>query len=220
MSARLLPADASLAFRLSTGWRALQVLKDDAGDPLQGPLLNACLDLHVYERLVRELRASEEGQALLAERPSLQGSALDLDRLQACPDDTLGRAFADYFRANHLAPFETTFRVDTDVDFVGKRYRETHDLTHVLTGYGVDPIGEMELQAFMLGNLGVRSPLLIIAFATPLIAVRWPRQLWSYVPRLVRAFRRGRKTANVLAQRWERWWREPLPAIRARLQVV
>jgi ubiquinone biosynthesis protein Coq4 len=35
--------------------------------------------------------------------------------------------------------------------FSGPRRQQLHDGIHVLTGYGTDPVGEAEVQAFLLG---------------------------------------------------------------------
>ncbi len=103
---------------------------------------------------------------MLSVRPSLQGKTLDLGALDLLPEGTLGHEFARYFRDNKISPFETTLEIKSDIDFISKRYRETHDLLHVLTGYATDVMGEMELQAYALGNLGIRTAMLILLVGT------------------------------------------------------
>ena len=44
--------------------------------------------------------------------------------------------------------------METAEDYVATRLREVHDVFHVVTGYGTDDIGELELQWFNCGNLG------------------------------------------------------------------
>jgi ubiquinone biosynthesis protein COQ4 len=65
----------------------------------------------------------------------------DLAHLQTLSPGTFGRELADHF-AHHQFPPLTS----------GPRRKQLHDLVHVITGYGVDPIGELEVQAFMLGS--------------------------------------------------------------------
>jgi len=65
---------------------------------------------------------------------------VNLTDLRQLPSGTFGRALADALDRARLDPFTT-----------GPRRKQLHDSIHVLTGYGTDAIGEVELQAFMLG---------------------------------------------------------------------
>jgi ubiquinone biosynthesis protein COQ4 len=213
-----LPAHASLLTRVRLGLRALDVLKDDPGNPYYGPLLNACLDGETYARTARRWRTTEEGRRLLDERPDLQGRALDLEALARLPEGTLGHAFARYFRDNGLEPFVTAFPIESDVDYLSKRYRETHDLFHVITGYATDERGEMELQAFVLGNLGVRQAALILAYSLPRqLRRRGLAGAGDDLGRLRAAFRRGRRSRELLGVRFERLWTQPVDLLSALL---
>ena len=189
-----LPDNASLFTRLRVATQCLEVLKDDPANPTCGQLINICLDLNVYASLVQQLQRSEEGRRMLSERPSLQGKELDLTVLERLPEGTLGREFARYFRDNKISPFETTLELKNDIDYIGKRYRETHDLLHVLTGYGTDVVGEMEVQAYALGNLGIRTAAFILLFSS-LEQFKAPQSGVSrseYLRRVWAAYRRGR----------------------------
>ncbi|HAX80201.1 MAG TPA: hypothetical protein DCY88_31280 [Cyanobacteria bacterium UBA11372] len=63
-----------------------------------------------------------------------------IEELRSLPTGTFGRAVADFLDQNNLSPFTT-----------GSRRKQQHDTIHVLTGYGSDPVGETEVQAFLLG---------------------------------------------------------------------
>lgn len=205
---------ASILTRVRTGLRALDVLKDDPGNTYYGPLLNACLDTEVYVALARRWRESPAGRRLLSERPTLQGRELDLDALARLPEGTLGHEFMRYFRDNGIEPFVTAFRVESDIDYINKRYRETHDLFHVVTGYATDELGEMELQAFVLGNLGVRSAALILAFSTAMrLKHKGVRGLGAYLERLRAAYRRGRRSRELLSVSYEKLWEQPVSVL-------
>ena len=65
---------------------------------------------------------------------------VEMDYLRSLPSGTLGRAWAEHLDANGLDPFVR-----------GPRRQQLHDGIHVLTGYGTDPVGEAEVQAFLLG---------------------------------------------------------------------
>ncbi|WP_413171491.1 Coq4 family protein [Anabaena azotica] len=62
------------------------------------------------------------------------------EKLNSLPNGTFGRTWADFIHKNNLQPFTT-----------GSRRKQLHDGVHVLTGYAIDPVGEAEVQAFLLG---------------------------------------------------------------------
>jgi len=214
-----LPENPSLFTRLRVATQCLEVAKQDPTNPTAGQLLNICLDMNVYALLVQRLQRSEEGRRLLSERPSMQAGDFDLATLEHLPEGTLGHEFARYYRDNKISPFATTLEIKKDVDYIGKRYRETHDVLHVLTGYATDVVGEMELQAYALGNLGIRTAAFILLLSSfqlikaPLSGVgrsEYMRRLWA-------AFRRGRASPLFLDFWFERNWETPVATLRARL---
>lgn len=200
-----LPEGASWWTRLRVALRALRVLEKRPDDTVAQPVFNASLDSETFARHVASLAETERGRALLAARPSLSASALDLEALRAMPEGTLGHALARYYADRGIAPFESPYEVRNDVDYIVKRYRETHDLVHVLTGYGTDALGEMEVQAFALGNLGLRTSALILTFAALLQPHGLP-PMRTYLAKLERAFQRGRLSQSVLVHDYERYW--------------
>lgn len=214
-----LPDNASLFTRVRVALRALKVLRGDEGNPVAGQLINDCLDRSVYASLVRQLKGSEEGRRMLSERPSLQGKDLNLSALADLPQGSLGHEFARYFRDHKISPFETTIVLNDDIDFIAKRYRETHDLLHVLTGYDTDVIGELELQAYALGNLGIRTAALILLVGTlgQLKNRQAGVELSSYARRLWAAYRRGRASRQFLGFWFEHHWETPVATLRTRL---
>ncbi|MFN6540505.1 MAG: Coq4 family protein [Nostoc sp. EkiNYC01] len=66
---------------------------------------------------------------------------VQIEKLRSFPTDTFGRSWANFLDKDNLTPFTT-----------GSRRKQLHDRVHVLTGYGTDPIGEAEIQAFLLGT--------------------------------------------------------------------
>lgn len=215
----VLPDGASVLTRLRLAIRALRVLDKRPDDHVAASLFNASIDGDVFQRLCEELAATDEGRALLAERPSLQGSALKLEALARLPVGTLGHSFAEYFCANGIKPFESPYEVRNDVDYLVKWYRETHDLHHILTGYRTDALGEMELQAFMAGNLGLRTSLVILIFAALLRPHGLP-PIWKYLDQLKAAHRRGRASMSVLRLRYEKLWETPVEVLQKQLRLA
>lgn len=222
-----LSSDATLPTRLYVGVKTLLILKDDPGNPEAGALINDCFDRDAYARLVCRLQESRAGRAMLQERPSLRVGDQDLGALSHLPEGTLGCALARYYTTNDIRPFDTTQTIEDDIDYISKRYRETHDIYHIVTGYGTDVMGEMELQAFAMANLGIRSPRLIVPFGFVganlpgdfIGAAETPTRVsaWTYFRRVWRAYRRGASAPPLIGVRFEECWEIPIAVLRQRL---
>ena len=214
----VLPPGASWPTRLLFGLRALFILKDDAGNPQAGALVNRCFDYEVYRAHLTRMQGTDEGRRLIAQRPSLQRGELDLGALAALPAGTLGRELVRYFEANGFPPFATDQDLLDELDYLSKRYRETHDCYHVVTGYTTDDLGEMELQAFVMGNLGISSPWVITVFGYLPVAVLQHRMgPTSYVRLLRAAWERGRRARPFLEFPFEERWAARVDDLRAEL---
>jgi ubiquinone biosynthesis protein COQ4 len=220
----ILPENPSLLTRVRLGYKALLVAKDDPANPEAGARINDCFEQEVYVKLAEMMRAHPIGKQIMEERLSLEAGDVDLEALENMPEGTLGHELAVYYRENHIAPFSTDQPLRNDIDYISKRYRETHDIYHLLTGYGTDVMGEMELQAFVRGNLGIRAPLMILPFG--FLASRFgasiagstenvePFALTEYVSAVRAAKKRGESLGPLIAIRFEDHWERPVEDLR------
>lgn len=137
---------------------------------------------------------------------------VNIEYLQQLPKGTFGRSVADFYQQNNLQPFTT-----------GPRRKQLHDCVHVLTGYGSDPIGEVEVQAFLLG--AKFHPLqLLLGFGLLRIVHRrvmnFPLTHAEFRQRLQAAYQRGQTShLNVDAWQPETLWQLPLNQVQAMFQV-
>jgi ubiquinone biosynthesis protein COQ4 len=211
-----LSPDPSWIARLRVGIRAVVVLDENAEDVFAGHMISMSMDADTFARHAKNLAQTVEGRALLADRPHLQPNRDDLAALRALPEGTLGNLLARYYDDNGIKPFVSDFAVQSDGEYLAKRYREIHDLAHVVTGYGTHPMGEVELQAFILGNLGLRSPWLAMVYVA-LVRPDGLPPIWKYARKLLAAYRRGRQSDDVaLGPRYERDWASPIEDVRHR----
>jgi len=207
-----LPEDASFPRRLWVGLRAFRRLLRDVTDPVHGAMFQESLDGGRYARFARELRASPDGRAFLSRRSSLALEHLDLARMAALPAETLGAEVARFYGEPRLN-FPSPQRTLTDAQYLAYRMRQSHDLHHMLTGYGTDSVGEHELQAFQFGNLRTPTSLVTLVFA---VHKRYSVPRRTYFRRLWRAYRRGRASPPIVAMAWEELWEAPLATVRER----
>jgi ubiquinone biosynthesis protein COQ4 len=164
--------------------------------------------------------ASATGRAVLAERRVLLDRLSDTAALNALPDGSVGRAYADFMRAENLSAAGLVEAsnwdndpLPADIDLFRKRMRDAHDLTHILTGYGRDPLGEMCLLAFMNRHSRNLGQLLIIAMSW----LRMPRP-WRAAIR--QAWRDGKKAQWMIALDYETLLTQPLDAVRRGLGIA
>jgi ubiquinone biosynthesis protein COQ4 len=167
--------------------------------------------------MARRMRDDPEGRRLLQERPRLDAASLKLDELARLPAGSLGQVFARYFKERGLKPFATSAPIQDDADYIANRLRETHDLWHLMTGYGTHGSGELELQAFSYGNLRNPSSLIILSFIPGVHA----REDFEGMPGwLSAAYKRGKAARPFAGVFWEDHWETPLAKLRADLGLA
>ena len=138
---------------------------------------NTKLVFEIYEALpskdflprARALTLSEAGQQLRADEPFLPPILDDHAALRKLPKGTVAHAYCDFMEreglsaAGLVAESEKMGRPKYDdlVQWYGFRQRDTHDLMHVLTGYGRDALGEQCVLLFTHGQQPAAGHLLL-----------------------------------------------------------
>lgn len=216
----VLPAGASLPKRVRVAWDAIRALIGNEKDPVAGATLNLCLNSGRYEKLARQLARTEEGRRFLEDRIPLDGSALRFEMLADLAPGSIGHELVRHFHQNGITPYDSPFAGKTDVEFLSNRHREIHDIAHVLTGYRTDIVGEMELQAFMLGNLGIPSAALLLLFSLVHVVSKLKNVgLADYLRRLNAAYRRGKASEPLIGFRYELSWAHSTETVRDMLRI-
>ena len=118
---------------------------------------------------VRELTLSEQGERLRAEEPYLPPILDDHETLRKLPQGTVAHAYCDFMEREGLSAAGLVAeadklgrqKFDDLVQWFAFRSRDTHDLMHVLTGYGRDALGEQCVLLFTYGQQPSHGHLLI-----------------------------------------------------------
>ena len=118
---------------------------------------------------VRALTLSEQGEKLRAEEPFLPPILDDHEALRRFPEGSVAQAYCDFMEREGLSAAGLVAEADKLgrpkygdlVEWFGNRSRDTHDLMHVLTGYGRDGLGEQCVLLFTHGQSPSHGHLLI-----------------------------------------------------------
>ena len=120
-------------------------------------------DGDLFERMPW-LRGRPEIEAL-ARRPSRR-LRCERSRLAALPPGTLGHEYAALMRRADLHPEDLDhWRGESTLMRFRVHLESTHDVWHVVTGFGTDVDGEAGLQAFYYAQLSSPLPLVLLSAA-------------------------------------------------------
>ena len=155
--------------------------------------------------------------------PALEARAafgpIVLDRLGACPPGSLGRVFHDHCRARGLDPNLVHVPPDDETGWLLNHLYQTHDIWHVVTGWGNDLPGEVGLGTFYCGQLG--SPTFFgFMLALILLNVIVRRDdLDGVIAAASAGYAAGRAAEPMFGADWDALWDIPLPEVRRRFGV-
>jgi ubiquinone biosynthesis protein COQ4 len=200
-------------------WRALRTLLDDPDATRNAFEVIAALEPDQLERGLVGLLVHPEGRRLFLERPQLLPRLCDREALSALPDGSLGRAYLAHLDRFGLEPSKLVMldrgyagEMGTEGEaerWFAERVSLSHDLWHVLTGYGADGHGETALLWFSFGQSGGLG----IGFL--MLGAAWRsdggRGWWLY---LLRAWQRGRRAGCLAALPYEDLLAMPLAEVR------
>ena len=203
-------------------YRAVRKLMRDREDTRQVFLLIDALRGKSTLRQFARFRETEIGRAALADHRRLFDRLDDRVALAALPAGSLGRAYYDFMAAENLSA-EGLVKASTipqstdDIIWFRERNREMHDLLHIVSGYGRDPLGEACLVAFSYAQTGQLGFAVIALFAGRRIAQARPGQpIWRAI---FEGYRRGRAAKWLIGADWEGVLSHPVEAIREQSAV-
>lgn len=208
---------------LRHAWRLLRRMREDPTQTSLGMELVDALGGYFDDLPFQRFATSEFGKRLLREQPDLPALLADRDALASLPEDSFGRAFLRFAERNGISPSElvemATERraaaggLDPLRSWFADRQTVSHDLWHVLTGYGTDPIGENAVLLFTRGQ-GVAGPGLRILTVFMLL-----RQPWSVKGFIWSAYLRGRRATPLILAPYEELLPLPIGVVRERLTL-
>lgn len=142
-----------------------------------------------------------------------------MDYLRTLPENTVGRAYADWLDKEGVSP-DTRSKVqyidDEECAYVMQRYRECHDFYHALTGLPIIIEGEIAVKAFEFANTLLPMTGLSL-FAYLRLKPQERERFWKiYLPWAVKNGVRGKEVINVY---WEEELEKDVGTLRMELGI-
>jgi ubiquinone biosynthesis protein COQ4 len=221
------PRRPKLRFRPFKALGHFRKLVADKEDTEQVFRMGECLHNAAFERCRAAFCDSAEGQALMAREPYLPAILDNHDRLLAMPEGSVAHAYVAFMRQENISAAGLVAesekadraRFDDQVQWFGDRLRDTHDLIHVMTGFGRDALGEQCALAFSHGQYRAWTDG-FLAYAGAFEIHRRVKVNAPVFPAVREAGAMGRRAQPMFAQDVTTLLAEPLEAARARMGII
>jgi ubiquinone biosynthesis protein COQ4 len=207
--------------------RALRALfrnKEDTGQVFK---IVAALTGNSMQKRMEMFRASPVGQAVIAQKRQLLATLCDKDYLRSLPEGSFGRIYQNFLETEGLSAEGLVDasrqspqweQRQAEFELFSSRLRDSHDLQHVVTGYGRNPLGELSVLAFSYAHTRNRG----IGFLVLMGMFKFKKDLPHGIPvfRTIReAYRNGKKAVWFPGVDWEAMLKLPLDEVRRVLNI-
>lgn len=211
---------------------ALKAVRNVLNDPEQTSQVFRVLQALSGPSLTRNYNqfcTTETGARVLTEKLDLVARLNDSDYLKSLPEYSLGHTYYRFISREQISadgleaaseeanaedrssPTTTGQQNNPEFDLFVRRTRASHDLFHVLTRYGRDPLGEACLLAFTYGQTkNIAFPFILISAAHRL----YQGAGFAVFGALWRGYRDGKKAKWLLAADWETLLEQSLESVR------
>ena len=167
--------------------------------------------------VARVSRAPEVAEMM---RTRYLAEPVDIDALEQLPEGTLGHGFARHILDHGFDPdYYRKIEVESDLDWVMMRMRQTHDIWHVVLGIDTSRLGEIAVKAFELSQTWRPLAAVITCGGMMRYLMKEPEQLGDAMAHISHGYQLGRLAEPFLAQKWEEAWDKPLVEWRAALNL-
>lgn len=197
----------------------LALLAGDTSLDVVGEMTLALLDTPSFELAVQHLQTDALCAELIEER--YMANEHDIDRLLSYPSDSLGFIYAQSmqargFRAEDLCK---DMQIYSDASYVEARLSQTHDIWHIVTGFGVSGIEEIGLQAFHLPQFPYPLAVSLVSSSLMSSLLFAPQELPALLSAIQTGWEMGKAAKSFFAQKWEAGWEKPLSQWQADLNI-
>jgi ubiquinone biosynthesis protein COQ4 len=210
--------------RWGAAFKALLALANDNDDTTHVFKIVDALRGESERAPLARLKQTEIGRKIIEEDRSLIETLADRERLRALPDGSLGREYLAFMEREGLS---AEGLADASVEGYGGRKldpelrtfttwaRDSHDLWHVLTGYGRDPLGELCLLGVLYSQIRSTGTGFIALLGLLQVPFEYPGA--PSVRAVLQGFYIGLRAESLMAQDWEALLARPFEQVRREL---
>ncbi|HEX4196295.1 MAG TPA: Coq4 family protein [Caulobacteraceae bacterium] len=214
------------AFRPLRAFGHFRKLVADKEDTAQVFHMGECLPSRRFQATARTFCESELGKSLMDSQAYLPDILDDHDTLCSLPAGSVAHAYVAFMRKEGLSAaglveasqLPGVQSYPDKLQWLSDRLRDTHDLAHVLTGYGRDALGEQCVLGFTSGQYHDWTEW-FIAWAGALELVARVRSDAPVLAAVAEARRHGRAAAVLYRQDIRALLAEPLDLARKRMGI-
>jgi len=142
-----------------------------------------------------------------------------LEDLAGLPAGTLGRVFADHCRERSIDPNLIQIPTSDEIGWMLNHFYQTHDIWHVVTGWGNDLAGEVGLGGFyaaQFGNPAFFGYMLALIF---LNVIMRRADLGEVFEAFSAGYRSGQRSQPLFGADWDELFDVPLDEVRERFEI-
>jgi ubiquinone biosynthesis protein COQ4 len=207
--------------------RNFQILMKDKEDTAAVFKIFESLPSKDFMPRIAQLALSEKGEELRRTEPWLPEILDDHAALRRTPKGSLAHAYCDFMEAEGLSAAGLVAESERSgrprfpdlVEWYINRSRDTHDMFHILTGYGRDALGEASVLLFTHGQQPSQGHLLI-GYAGAANIKKMAKGTKAPVFGAVReAHRTGKGAPPLIAQPIRELLARPLAEVRAEMRI-
>lgn len=190
--------------------------KDDFNSIVE--MNQALIQTRAQELLVEILSQDIDSANMIQER--YLAPVYDLEALLKYPQDSLGYIYASSIEQSGFDPdLHSDIKIDSDESYVEARLGQTHDLWHIITGFGTSTIEEMGLQAFHLAQFPYPLATMLISNVLVTTTLLNPEEISFLLDTIQRGWQMGKQAKQLFAQKWEQGWDKPVTQWRNELNI-
>lgn len=181
-------------------------------------LVDSFLDSPQMADCVRRFRALPGGAELMDGRyPPLQPN---IEALRQLPQGSLGQRYAELITSLGYDPeFFRPRPVSSEAQWLTQRIATTHDIHHVVSGFGTGPQGETGVLAITAAQIGFPAYVLLTS-AAGLASFRFQLERFEGISTAIGHGQTIARQAHCLAlTRWEEGWDKPISQWRQELGI-
>jgi len=204
---------------LITSSAALRALADPRRADLVGVVGEASGE-HALRAMHTRMHAHPIGRSILQDRPLISKATMPLHALRSMPHGSLGAEYARFLERHQFDPDERSdvrFVDDADLAYVMLRYRQVHDLWHVLFALPPTFMGEVALKWLEAAQTGL--PMCSVGAFAAGVRLRGHQRSFMVRHVLPWAMRHAASGVDLLSVYYERELERDLDELRAELEL-